>query len=85
VADYNVNLKFDRQGEATFYVTEDKKLKWPWEKTEGFDWKDEAGAFSAAKKMSKRGNVVELFDGSDSIILAVEEEAIKVTKKRSKK
>lgn len=80
MADFNVDLIFDDEtdGEPIYYITEDKKLRWPYEKCMAFDWKEQAEARRATIKMSKKGNVVELFDGSDNIILALMEDAIKV-------
>lgn len=79
---YEVDLVFDNDGEPTFFVSEDGKLKWPYDKALVYDWKDVRGEKEGFRMLSKKGEVIELFDGSDTIIMVLAADAIKVRAKK---
>jgi hypothetical protein len=69
----DVDLKFDDEGEPTFYVSEDGSQMWACTDVEMADWKDTEGQQSAIEQVSKStadAEVVILFDGSDTMIYA---------------
>ena len=67
----DVDLKFNDEGEPTFYVSEDGSQMWAHADTECADWKDHEGQQAAIDTLEAQGaEVVILFDGSDAIILA---------------
>lgn len=82
---YDVGLKFDEDCEPLYYYEtvggifnpKPKKggLRWAYDKTESYDWKDNLGVANAEKRLAKKGEVVVLFAGDDSIILALLEDA----------
>lgn len=72
----DVDLAFDDEDEPTFYVDKVGKRKWPYSKVFAFDWKEEKKAARQRTKM--KGEVLELADGSDSIILAYKKDAVKI-------
>ena len=73
-----VNLTFDvDDDEPMFYVTDDGKMKWPYDVVLAYDWKEERAQARGYAKLRKNGNVVLLFDGSDTIIYANMKDAIK--------
>jgi hypothetical protein len=77
----DVCLEFDEQDdEPTFYVSDDGKLKWPYDKVLAYDWKEERAQAKGYTKLRKKGEVVVLFDGSDSIMYANTKDAIKEKK-----
>ena len=76
----DVNLKFDEDGSPTVFAAEDEQLQWNFESVLIADWKDNEGQVEAAIALTKRNpsdTIVTLFDGSDTIIYALEGEAIK--------
>jgi hypothetical protein len=68
----------DENDNPLFFVSDDGKLKWPYHKTNSYDWKDKRGQLDCLKNLSNCGEVVVLFDGSDSIILACMQDAISI-------
>lgn len=68
----DVQLEWDAHGdEPVGYLSEDGKLVFPYEKCYAYDWKDTKGQARGRKLAAKGGGeVVILFDGSDSIIYA---------------
>lgn len=76
-----VELHFDEQDdEPTFYVSDDGKIKWPYQKVLVYDWKDTPAIALGLIGLAKKGPVVQLNDGSDSIMYANMKDSIKIKK-----
>lgn len=69
----DIEWKEDEKGfdEAVFFVADDGTMKWPCDKVRAFDWKDDQGP-------GELKDTVILFDGTDSIIYASMNDAIKI-------
>lgn len=78
---FSVNISFDKKGEPTVYYTANRAYRWPYEKVESFDWKDVKGQVETLTRLSKQGEVVELFAGDDTVNYALLEDAIRKGKK----
>jgi hypothetical protein len=62
----NVDTEFDEDGIPVKFVSVNGRYEIPFDEVFAFDWRDSR---SADKKAAKMTDPVELFDGTDSIIL----------------
>lgn len=75
----DVELEWDEEtDQPTFYVTEDGSMRWKCDDTFITDWKDDDGERDAiVEQAKKQDEVVILFDGSDSSIIASMKDVIR--------